>query len=111
MPTYEYKCTQDGSKFELWQEVGSEAPPCPSCGAPSKKVFAPPRVHFKGSGFYLTDLRAEQSGGKTESSSDSSAPNETKAEAKTEAKVESAKETAPASTPAPPTTPASAPTK
>ena len=92
MPTYEYKCTQDGSKFELWQEVGSEAPPCPSCGAPSKKVFGPPRVHFKGSGFYLTDLRAEQSGGKG-AAKDEAAPaveskTETPAEAKTEVKTE-----------------------
>ena len=61
MPTYEYKCTADNSKFEIWQEVGAEAPPCPDCGAPSKKVFSPTRTIFKGSGFYVTDLRAEQS--------------------------------------------------
>ena len=59
MPTYEYKCTNDGSTFDIWQEVGSPAPPCPDCGAPTKKVFAPPRVIFKGSGFYVTDKRAE----------------------------------------------------
>jgi len=101
VPTYEYKCTKDGSKFELWQEVGSEAPPCPTCGAPSKKVFGPPRVHFKGSGFYLTDLRAEQSGGKgegkAEAASEAAPATETKTEAKSDAKTESA----PASTPAP----------
>ncbi len=103
MPNYEYKCTQDGSRFELWQEVGTPAPPCPACGAPSKKVFSPPRVHFKGSGFYLTDLRAEQAGGKNgtksasnseasgsdaESSSNASAATDTKPEAKTESKAE-----------------------
>ncbi len=75
MPTYEYKCTNDGSTFDIWQEVGSPAPPCPDCGAPSKKVFAPPRVIFKGSGFYITDKRAESSGSKSgdSKSSDSSA--------------------------------------
>lgn len=104
MPNYEYKCTKDGSKFELWQEVGSEAPPCPTCGEPSKKVFGPPRVHFKGSGFYLTDLRAEQSGAKggdksgdksgdkADSAADSAvktdAQTETKSETKTDAKTE-----------------------
>ena len=106
MPTYEYKCTQDGSKFELWQEVGSEAPPCPDCGAPSKKVFGAPRVHFKGSGFYLTDLRAEQSGGKggakDEAAPAAEAKPETVSETKTEVKTEAA---TPASTPA--ATPAS----
>lgn len=100
VPTYEYKCTQEGSKFELWQEVGSAAPPCPNCGAPSKKVFGAPRVHFKGSGFYLTDLRAEQGkgGDKAEAKAESAPANETKAEVKAEAKPD-----APAPTPAPAT--------
>ena len=95
MPNYEYKCTNDGSTFELWQEVGSSAPPCPDCGAPTKKVFQPPRVIFKGSGFYVTDKRAESggNGGKAESGGDESsvkaddkaAPASTE---KTEAKTE-----------------------
>lgn len=108
MPTYEYKCTNDGSTFDLWQEVGSPAPPCPECGAPTKKVFQPPRVIFKGSGFYVTDKRAETSGGKSsdaksESKADdansenkgettaSDAKSEAKSETKTEAKTETPK--------------------
>lgn len=103
MPTYEYKCTNDGSTFDIWQEVGSPAPPCPDCGAPTKKVFAPPRIIFKGSGFYLTDKRAESGGAKSaeakaaeakadkaESSSDAAA-SESKPEAKTETKTEAPK--------------------
>ncbi|PQV65419.1 putative regulatory protein, FmdB family [Abditibacterium utsteinense] len=95
MPNYEYKCTQDGSRFEVWQEVGTPAPACPTCGAPSKKVFSPPRVHFKGSGFYLTDLRAEQSGGKngaktSESDSNSSSDAASASELKTDVKTEKA---------------------
>ena len=66
MPNYEYKCTQEGTTFELWQEVGSEAPPCPTCGAPTQKVFRPIRTIFKGAGFYLTDTRAEAGVGKAE---------------------------------------------
>lgn len=66
MPTYEYKCTNDGEIFDLWQEVGSAAPPCPTCGAPTQKVFRPIRTIFKGSGFYLTDTRAEAGIGKAE---------------------------------------------
>lgn len=64
MPNYEYKCTAENTKFEIWQEVGAGAPPCPTCGAPSKKVFGPTRTIFKGSGFYVTDLRAEKSAAK-----------------------------------------------
>ena len=87
MPTYEYKCTNDGSTFDLWQEVGSPAPPCPDCGAPTKKVFQPPRVIFKGSGFYVTDKRAESGGGKiAEAKSDDKT--ETATSDKTETKTE-----------------------
>jgi len=85
MPNYEYKCTREETTFELWQEVGADAPPCPTCGAPSKKVFRPVRTIFKGSGFYLTDTRAEAGVGKAD---DTPAPKpETPAasEAKTEA--------------------------
>jgi putative FmdB family regulatory protein len=91
LPNYEYKCTEDGSRFEIWQEVGAEAPPCPTCGAPTKKVFQPPRVIFKGSGFYLTDLRAEKSGGQSKSDdSGSNLSSESKAEPKAESKPEPA---------------------
>lgn len=112
VPNYEYKCTRDGSKFELWQEVGSEAPPCPGCGAPSKKVFGPPRVHFKGSGFYLTDLRAEQAGGKGGDKNVSEAGSDAVSDAKTETKTETksdAKSESPASSPAPSTSKSATP--
>lgn len=90
MPTYEYKCTNDGSTFDVWQEVGSSAPPCPTCGAPTKKVFQPPRVIFKGSGFYVTDKRAESGGAgqKSDAKSDDkteAAPAESKTETKADA--------------------------
>ena len=108
VPTYEYKCTNDGSTFDIWQEVGSPAPPCPDCGAPTKKVFQPPRVIFKGSGFYVTDTRSEASGSKSggdkkgaesngETGSDKgekSATETTSSDAKTEAKPETPKPSA-----------------
>lgn len=62
MPNYEYKCVSCDHIFELWQNVGEAAPQCPECGSDVKKVFHPPRVIFKGSGFYVTDLRAEKEG-------------------------------------------------
>lgn len=85
MPNYEYKCTKDGSTFELWQEVGAPAPPCPDCGAPTKKVFHPTRTIFKGAGFYVTDLRAESQntkvGAKAEAKSNASSETNTEASA------------------------------
>jgi putative FmdB family regulatory protein len=68
VPNYEYKCTQCDHIFELWQNVGEAAPQCQECNSDVQKVFHPPRVIFKGSGFYLTDLRAEKGIGKSESS-------------------------------------------
>ena len=94
MPTYEYKCTNEGTTFDIWQEVGSSAPPCPNCGAPTKKVFRPTRTIFKGSGFYVTDTRAESSGGKTSAAKtegDSSAAESSATDAKTETKAETPK--------------------
>ena len=93
MPTYEYACTACGHRFDIWQPVGSAAPECENCGQATKKVFQPPRVIFKGSGFYVTDLRSESSGGgkgseksseAKESSGESreSTPAESKADAK-----------------------------
>jgi putative FmdB family regulatory protein len=72
VPNYEYECTQCARRFEVWQSVGEAAPPCAECKGEVKKVFHVPRVIFKGSGFYVTDLRAEKggngaSGGKSES--------------------------------------------
>ncbi len=72
MPNYEYQCTACNHRFELWQNVGDAAPECPECGQSVRKVFHVPRVIFKGSGFYVTDLRAEKGGNggsKSESSS------------------------------------------
>ena len=65
----------------MWQEIGALAPPCPTCGAVTKKVFRPMRTIFKGSGFYLTDTRAEAGVGKTDEAPKAEAP-------ATEAKVE-----------------------
>jgi len=102
VPNYEYKCTQCAKVFELWQNVGEAAPPCPDCAAEVKKVFHPPRVIFKGSGFYVTDLRAENDAKSkkpasaesknAESKSESGEKSETKAD-KTETKTESKSET------------------
>jgi putative FmdB family regulatory protein len=82
MPTYEYKCKKCDHQFELWQEVGAEAPQCPECGAEVQKVFHPIRTIYKGSGFYITDSRpaapkpeaTDSKSSQPESSSDAKTP-------------------------------------
>jgi putative FmdB family regulatory protein len=56
MPTYEYVCRSCGHLFEIVQSMKDEAlTECPVCGGELRKVFAPPAISFKGSGFYATD--------------------------------------------------------
>ncbi len=78
MPTYEYKCTKCDHQFDIWQEVGAEPPACPECESVVKKIFHPVSVHYKGSGFYVTDSRSKNA----------SASSEKKTETKTESKAD-----------------------
>jgi putative FmdB family regulatory protein len=56
MPTYEYVCKNCGHVFEIVQSMSDPAlVECPVCGGELRKVFAPPAISFKGSGFYSTD--------------------------------------------------------
>jgi putative FmdB family regulatory protein len=88
VPNYEYRCTNCENQFEIWQEVGADAPPCPECQSEVKKVFHPIRTIYKGSGFYVTDLRAEKEKSKSPAKSEA-----TKTETKTEAAPAAATET------------------
>jgi putative FmdB family regulatory protein len=57
MPTYEFACP-NGHEFEKFYKM-SDAPaelPCPQCGASAaRQISGGAGLHFKGSGFYLTD--------------------------------------------------------
>jgi len=56
MPTYEYVCKSCGHLFEIVQSMRDDPlSECPECGGELRKVFAPPAISFKGSGFYATD--------------------------------------------------------
>jgi putative FmdB family regulatory protein len=58
MPTYEYTCRDCGHRFDIVQSMWDEPlTMCPECGGTLRKVFAPPAISFKGSGFYATDHR------------------------------------------------------
>ncbi|HHF43438.1 MAG TPA: zinc ribbon domain-containing protein, partial [Candidatus Aminicenantes bacterium] len=56
MPIYEYKCLHCGYCFELFQKINDSGPEaCPRCGGPVQKIVSAPAIHFKGSGWYVTD--------------------------------------------------------
>ena len=57
MPLYEYRC-ENGHSFEALQKFSDDPiSSCEICGAPAQRVLTPVAIHFKGSGFYLTDSR------------------------------------------------------
>jgi len=72
MPTYDYQCEKCGVAFEVFQSFSEDSlKKCPTkksgnspegCQGPGKgkvnKVFSPPGITFKGSGFYKTDSRS-----------------------------------------------------
>ena len=116
MPLYEYRCAKCGNVFEKLQKM-SDAPlkRHPDCGGKVEKLISASGLHFKGSGFYITDYAKSGSGApKTESTSSESksseskssdskgseatrseSKSETKSEVKSEAKSESKKESKP----------------
>jgi putative FmdB family regulatory protein len=80
MPTYEYTCRDCGHTFDIVQSMWDESlTMCPECGGSLRKVFAPPAISFKGSGFYATD-HGKNSKDASESRSESRSEGEKKSE-------------------------------
>ena len=90
MPRYDYRCVDDACEndtFEVSKSYTDDSiTVCPVCNVEAKRLLSPIAVHFKGSGFYVTDNRA--SNGASDVGSDSS-ENGSKSESKTEKKSES----------------------
>ena len=56
MPLYEYQCKKCGHRFERIRKFSD--PPvkkCPECGGKVAQLMSAPAVHFKGSGWYVSD--------------------------------------------------------
>ena len=80
MPTYEYMCRDCGHTFDIVQSMWDESlTMCPECGGSLRKVFAPPAISFKGSGFYATD-HGKNSKSSSESRNESKGDGEKKSE-------------------------------
>jgi len=87
MPTYEYRCA-GGHEFELFQKMSDKPRArCPECGRrASRKISAGAGLHFKGSGFYITDYGKDGKGPRKAEKAESTggeAKSETKPESKT----------------------------
>ena len=58
MPIYEYACTACDHRVDILLGVNDPGPHfCPSCGegGTMRKLFAPPTIHYKGSGWAKKD--------------------------------------------------------
>ena len=95
MPKYEYACKSCGERLEVVQSF-ADGPltECPTCGGPLRKVFTPPAIAFKGSGFYRTDNRTGRSEAKADAKTESAA--DAKGDAATDGKGGATKDAAPA---------------
>ena len=97
MPLYEYKCRKCGDVFELIQKF-SDLPLTVhnnGCGGPVERLVGAPALHFKGSGWYITDYAK----GKNDSSK---AGKNGQATASASSESESTKESKKTDTPAAP---------
>lgn len=56
MPIYEYRCEDCDQVVEVMQKFSDEPlTTCESCGGTLERLISPPGLHFKGSGWYITD--------------------------------------------------------
>ena len=87
MPTYDYKCSNCGEIYELFQSINDKPiKKCRNCGKNSavRLIGGGSGLIFKGSGFYITDYKNK----KTKDSKDAMK------DAKKQEKKSTAKETA-----------------
>ena len=102
MPTYEYACPS-GHEFELFQKM-SDKPraKCPVCGKPAvRKISGGAGLHFKGSGFYITDYGKDGKGPRNDKARETSDTTSKPAEAGKASAPDSTAKPAPADKPAP----------
>jgi putative FmdB family regulatory protein len=68
MPTYEYQCTRCGLVIEEFKPVSApRRQRCPECRSKVERLISGGMgIHFKGSGFYVTDSRSKMKSGTKE---------------------------------------------
>lgn len=87
MPVYVYECDVCGKRFEKHRRYGTSHPAtCPDGHDGVHRVFSPPTIIFKGSGFYVTDNASSNGRAKEGGSKEKESAKPKKQEAKAEAK-------------------------
>ena len=110
MPIYELACKECGHQYERIVSFSSTVlPACPACSSVEvTRLLSQPAIHFKGSGWYITDSKKEDekkkaaaqkkeaqktdSNGSGPAKAAESEPGESKSETKAESKSSSASE-------------------
>jgi putative FmdB family regulatory protein len=94
VPLYEYECGSCGKRFEVIQKF-ADAPlsVCKFCGGPVTRLVSSPAVHFKGTGWYVTDYARKSS---TEASAPADGKSKQEEGKPAAASTETAKEVKPA---------------
>ena len=69
MPIYEYRCRKCRKEFEIVQKF-SDKPltRCPSCAGSLSKLISNCSFQLKGTGWYVTDYKKSDTGGKKKTS-------------------------------------------
>ena len=64
MPTYSYRCPSCAHEYDAFQRItDSTRTKCPECSTPGERqITGGAGIHFKGSGFYITDYGRSGSG-------------------------------------------------
>ncbi len=85
MPLYDYRCVSCGKVVEVRHGFDEQHKgTCPTCGGALERVFNAAPIHFKGSGFYVTDSRAKKSGESKSGESKSGEPKKSEEPKKTD---------------------------
>lgn len=75
MPIYEFVCRECGTHFEQMQSFSATSmPSCPACSSHHvSRLLSRPAIHFKGSGWYVTDSKNTGKGAAKDAASGGSA--------------------------------------
>ena len=77
MPLYEYACEKCGKVFEVMQKFADQPLTVHAdCGGKVDRLISAPALHFKGSGFYITDYARGNGNANAPKSSDSKSSSE-----------------------------------
>ncbi len=94
MPLYEYACEKCGKVFEVIEKFSDQPLTVHAeCGGKVERLLSAPALHFKGSGFYITDYAKGNGNANAPKSSEKHSDkgsDSKKSETKTESKTESA---------------------